>query len=114
MEKADDITIKKSLHPNSIHEYLHKLEMGTDYHMKIKLTSTGVKRCESEFLLARGLHVSAAGDGFIEMEILQSTLAWVAEYLLLLGKHATVLEPPELVDLIKEKTSELYHHYCDI
>lgn len=114
MKKADAISVKKYSLPNSIHEYLDKLEIGTDYHIKIKLTSIGVKRCESEFLLARGLQISLTGEGFIEMDILQSTLEWVAEYLLSLGKHATVLEPPELVDLLKEKTCELYHHYFNV
>lgn len=70
------------------------------------------RHCDSEFLLARGLQIFQAGDGLIELDVLQSTLDWIADYCLPLGRHATVLEPPELVDLMKEKVRELHCHYC--
>ena len=60
--------------PVSIQNYLEKLEIGNDYHIKIKLTDIGVKRCETEFLLARGLKVFPTGDGIVDMEIQQATL----------------------------------------
>lgn len=106
--------LKKPPMPTSIHEYLNQLEVGLDFHLKIKLTSTGVRRCESEFLLAKGLQVLSTGDGIIELNILKSTLEWVADYLLPLGKHATVLQPIELLDLMKEKSKELYALYCNV
>lgn len=37
---------------------------------------------------------------------------WVADYFLSFGNNATVLEPPELVELMKQKTYELHQHYC--
>lgn len=40
-------------------------------------------------------------------------MEWIAEYFLPLGKNVTILEPTELLNLMKEKTSELYHYYCD-
>lgn len=110
--KTEAHAVNKNLLPVSIHEYLDKMEVGSDYHIKIKLTDIGVKHCESEFLLARGLQIFQAGDGLIELDVLQSTLDWIADYCLPLGRHATVLEPPELVDLMKEKVRELHCHYC--
>ncbi len=98
--------------PTSIQEYLEKLEIGNDYHIKIQLTDIGVKRCETEFLLARGLKTFPTGGGIIDMEIRHATLDWVADYFLSFGNNATVLEPPELVDLMKQKIYELHHHYC--
>ena len=47
--------------PTSIQEYLEKLEIGNDYHIKIQLTDIGVKRCKTEFLLARGLKTFPTG-----------------------------------------------------
>ena len=98
--------------PSSIQHYLENLEVGNDYHIKIKLTNIGVKRCETEFLLARGLKVFPTGDGMIDMKIQHSTLEWVADFLLSFGHNATVLEPIELVQLMKKKSKELYQHYC--
>ena len=98
--------------PASIQEYLERLEIGNDYHIKIQLTDIGVKRCETEFLLARGLKTFPTGDGIIDMEIRHTTLDWVADYFLPFGINATVLEPPELVELMKQKIYELHQHYC--
>ena len=98
--------------PTSIQEYLEKLEVGNDYHIKIQLTDIGAKRCESEFLLARGLKLFPTGGGIIDMEIRHATLEWVADYFLSFGNNATVLEPIELIELMKQKICELHQHYC--
>lgn len=82
--------------PGSIQKYLANLEVGNDYHIKIQLTDIGVKRCETEFLLAKGLKTFPTGGGIIDMEIRQGTLEWVADYFLSFGNNATILEPIEL------------------
>ena len=56
------------------------------FHIKIQLTNIGIKRCETEFLLARGLKIFSTESGIIDMEIRHKTLEWVADYFLLLGK----------------------------
>lgn len=97
--------------PASVQEYLEKTEVANDYHLKIQLTDIGVKRCETECLLARGLTTFPAGGGIIDMEINHGALEWVADYILPFGSHATVLEPAELIEIIKKKIFELYQHY---
>lgn len=97
--------------PVSIQKYLETLESGNDYHIKVQLTDVGVKRCEAEFLLARGLKTFPTGGGMIDMEIRHAALEWAADYFLPLGCHATVLEPVELIELIKHKICELQQHY---
>ena len=98
--------------PGSIQEYLEKTEMENDFRVKIQLTDIGVKRCESECLLARGLKTLPTGGGIIDMEINHAALEWVADYLLPFGNNAAVLEPAELTELIQKKIYELYQHYC--
>lgn len=98
--------------PASIQEYLEKTEFQNDSHIKIQLTSIGVKRCESECLLANGLKTFPTGDGIIDMKIHHTALEWVADYILPFGSNATVLEPPELIKLLQQKISELYQQYC--
>ncbi len=100
--------------PVSIQEYLEKTEVKHDYHMKIRLTNIGVKRCESDCLLASGLKILEEGDGIIDMGINSSALEWVADFILPLGKNATVLEPVELLDIMKRKIRELHQHYFNV
>lgn len=49
--------------------------------------------------------------GVIDMEVCHATLEWVADYFLPLGSDATVLEPVELIEIMKRKISTLYGHY---
>ena len=98
--------------PGSIQEYLEKTEEKKDCHIKINLTDIGVKRCESEPLLAGGLKIFPTGGGIIDMEINLAALEWIADYLLTFGNNATVLEPAELIGLIQQKIYELHQHYC--
>ena len=99
--------------PASVQEYLEKTEVPNDCRLKIRLTDTGVKRCESECLLAGGLKPFPAGGGVVDMEISHDALEWVADVLLPLGKHAVVLEPAELKERMRQKVHELYEHYCE-
>lgn len=98
---------------SSIHEYLQTSMIESDCYIKIRLTDIGVKRCETEFLLAQGLKRSLDG-GIIEMHIPHAYLEWVAEYLLPLGINAKVIEPQELVTIIQDKAKQLYYHHCKI
>ena len=98
--------------PASIQEYLENTDVINDYHMKIQLTDIGVKRCESECLLAGGLQRFSTGGGMIDMDINHAALEWVADYILPFGSDATVLEPVELIKLMKQKIYSLYQHYC--
>ena len=100
--------------PASIQEYLENTEVKNDYHMKIQLTDIGVKRCESECLLARGLKTFPTGGGIIDMEINHTALEWVADYILPFGNNATVLAPLELIKLMQQKIYELHQHYCSL
>ena len=100
--------------PTSIQEYLEKTDVRNDYHMKIQLTDIGVKRCESECLLASRLTTFPTGGGIIDMEINHAALEWVADYILPFGNNATVLAPLELIKLMQQKIYELHQHYCSL
>lgn len=111
--KVEDSTVKKSLLPKSIQDFIDRPQPNADYHLLVELTSIGVKRCESDPDLAKGLQVLPSGEGKIDMDITHPVMEWTAEYFLPLGKNVTILEPPELLNLMKERTAELYHYYRD-
>ena len=46
------------------------------------------------------------------MEIDHAALEWVADYILPFGKEATVLEPEELLERMRQKIRELHRQYC--
>lgn len=48
----------------------------------------------------------------IDMEIDHAALEWVADYILPFGKDATVLEPAELLERMRQKIWELHRQYC--
>ncbi len=48
------------------------------------------------------------------MNICHTTLEWVADYFLSFGSNATVLEPAELLERMRQKVNELYQHYCQL
>lgn len=99
--------------PASIQKYLENMTVGDGCHIKVHLTDIGVKRCKTAFLFAKGLKIFPTGGGIIDMEVKQSILEWIADYFIVFGNHATVSEPPELVQLMKQKVNELYQHYCE-
>lgn len=94
----------------SIRDYLENMDMENGCPIRIRLTDMGVKRCESEVLLARGLKYIPEG-GIIEMDIPRSYLGWLADFLLALGTNAVVMEPPELIRMMKDRAKALYNHY---
>lgn len=107
---TDNLPDERLRLPDTIHGYLDQIASGSDCHIIIELTDIGVKSCETEFLLAKGLQVFDTG-GRIDMSISRSTLDWLADYLLLLGKHATILEPAELKEMVRTKIDGLHTHY---
>lgn len=98
--------------PVSLRRYLGRIETGDDHHIRIKLSRTAVKRCEADFLLARGLEVLEDGSGIIDMNIAESSLLLVADILLPLGPDAEVEGPKELIDVMRQRAEALYKHYC--
>lgn len=92
----ENLSNKKYNVLSSIHDYFKNMEVSTDYRIKINLADEGVRHCETEFLLARGLKILSKG-GYIDMYMPKSTLNWVAEYFLTFGKNATIIEPKHLI-----------------
>lgn len=94
-----------------IYDYFKNMEVGIDYYIKINLIDEGVKCCEIEFLLVRGLKILFKG-GYIDMYILKFIFNWVVEYFLIFGKNVIIIEFIEFKYLIKFKVLELYNYYC--
>ncbi|MBM6994673.1 YafY family transcriptional regulator [Paenibacillus sp. DXFW5] len=78
----------------------------------VELSRLGVEACEG-LLIRRSLklNVREDGSGRLEGPIPASELPYLTSFFIGLGQDATALEPPELVDSIRRKLTELLEKY---
>ncbi|MGE7777812.1 helix-turn-helix transcriptional regulator [Chitinophaga sp. NPDC101104] len=50
-------------------------------------------------------------ENYVEMDFLYRSLSYFARWLLMLGKHAEIVEPDDLKIIIRQQISELSEHY---
>ncbi|WP_168120234.1 YafY family protein [Paenibacillus sp. HB172176] len=79
--------------------------------MVVELTSEGAQRCEAEVWPAPRLELGEDGSGRLDQLVPRSELPFFAKFFLGLGEDARVVEPPELVELIRRTLSELAARY---
>lgn len=77
----------------------------------VELSKEGEQRCEAVLCLSSKLHFRMDGTGWLEGNLPESEIPFFAEYLINLGKEATVQNPPELVDCMKRMLFEILAKY---
>jgi predicted DNA-binding transcriptional regulator YafY len=77
----------------------------------VELRKEGVHRCESEVWLTSSLNIRNDGTGWLEGSFSKKDLKFLAKFFIGLGHEATVKNPPELIDCIKQVLSELMDKY---
>jgi predicted DNA-binding transcriptional regulator YafY len=80
--------------------------------LHVELSREGAQRCETELWLTSRLHFRKDGTAWLDGNLPESDIPFIAEYLISLGKEATVQDPPELVDCMKRKLSEILAKYA--
>ncbi|NOU74110.1 WYL domain-containing protein [Paenibacillus sp. LMG 31458] len=77
----------------------------------VELSKEGVQKCESELWTVTKLHIRNDGTGWLDGNIAKSDFPFFAKFILGLGNEATVKNPPELVDAMKEMIAEIMAKY---
>lgn len=77
----------------------------------VELSRLGVEACEGQLIRRLRLVVREDGTGRLEGLFPANELPYLAAFFIGLGKEATVIRPPELVDSIKRTLSELLEKY---
>lgn len=77
----------------------------------MELSKIGVQRCEAELWPLPKLHVREDGSGWLDQPIPKSEIPYFAKYLIGLGDEATVKEPQELIDSMKQMLSAIMDKY---
>jgi predicted DNA-binding transcriptional regulator YafY len=82
-----------------------------DVRFYVELTKAGLQRCETELLHAPRMQVRPDGSGFVDSLVPRSEIPYFASFFIGLGKEATVKEPPELVEQMKQMLTEIMAKY---
>lgn len=77
----------------------------------VELSQEGVQKCEAEFWLKPHLQINPDGTGCLEMQIAKKDLSFFAKFFIGLGDHATVKQPAELIEGIKNQLTILLDKY---
>ncbi|MFS1512118.1 YafY family protein [Chengkuizengella sp. SCS-71B] len=80
-------------------------------HLKVRLTKEGFRRCQMDTYLDKQLQKFDDGSGELIMDIDKNDIEYFADYFFSMGKNAHVLQPQEMVDIIKEKLEDLRKMY---
>jgi predicted DNA-binding transcriptional regulator YafY len=77
----------------------------------VELTREGCRRFETEMWPQPQIHKREDGTGWIESRIPKSDIGYNAHYYIGLGMEARVLQPPELVEAIRQMLDTLQDQY---
>ncbi|MVO98064.1 helix-turn-helix transcriptional regulator [Paenibacillus lutrae] len=78
-----------------------------------ELTREGVLACEAEPWPEPQLHIRQDGTGWLEGEFAKNDLPYFAKFFIGLGKEAKVIQPPELLDCLRQHLADLMARYMD-
>lgn len=79
--------------------------------IKAELTRSGVQACEAEWRSLPSLHVREDGTGWLAGEAAKEDLPFLASFFMGLGDEINITEPPELLEVMRQRLSELMRKY---
>lgn len=77
----------------------------------IELTALGIEACEGSLLPRFRLELREDGTSLLRGQIPPGEIPFLADFFIGLGREATVTRPPELIEAIKRKLTELLDKY---
>lgn len=95
----------------SIQQYLRKPSTEPVKRLKVQLTIEGVRRCQTDAWMNKGVIVHDDRTGEIDMLIPDSFISWAVRFFVSCGADTIVKEPPELVSQIQGWVTQLQQQY---
>lgn len=95
----------------SMREWLEDYPIREPVRLYAELTREGARQCESVPWLENEVAMQDEHRGIVDTTIDRNDLEYVAQIFLRLGVEAKVIEPPEIVDMLREKARQLGLHY---
>lgn len=112
LQPVDSYLGKKDFSQVTIHSWHTRIpNNAAAVTLKVNLTAEGVRRCDIEHWAEENFLINEDGSGVLSTAIKNSELEYLSDYFLGFGCEATVLEPAELVGIIKKKLAKLSNVY---
>lgn len=77
----------------------------------VELTREGAQRCEADLWPSPRLHLREDGSGWLDGHIRKADILFFTKFFIGLGNEATVKQPAELLDKMKQMLSEMMAKY---
>lgn len=113
MAEAEDQSGKLNTAEEWVEDRIMQMDTQDTLELEVLLTTEGVRRCQSDPWLAKGIEVESDGSGRAIAEIDRSSMSWATGFFLGFGTDAKVIQPQELRDQILSKIEQLRSHYKD-
>ncbi|AYB46633.1 helix-turn-helix transcriptional regulator [Paenibacillus lautus] len=113
MDRMETLTLTDSTYePDiSMQEWLDAYPVREPVRLYAELTREGARQCESIPWLENEVVMQDEHRGIVDTIVDRNDLEYVAQVFLRLGLEAKVIEPPEIVDNLREKARLLSLHY---
>ena len=108
---AEDQSKRVNIDENKLGQLILPDGSNSEFELKVRLTSIGVKRCKTDIWLADSIKYNEDGSGMIDAKLSLSFLPWAVHYFLGLGTEAIVEQPKILKDEIKKEINKLIDCY---
>lgn len=97
--------------PLTLDEWLNNHTTRIPVRLYATLTREGLRQCRNEPWLEPHIILTDHENGYIDIEIDKSEIEFVSNYFFRLGTDATVIEPQEIINNIRERARSITAHY---
>lgn len=105
---------KLNLKETNLYDIMTNLTTKKEYELNVEVTPDGVEKYKSSVSLYYQISIDSKGYGIIKGSISETEIDFLADYFIQMGKHAKVVEPMELRNVIKKKILVLSELYRDL
>ena len=95
----------------SLKEWLNTYVVKDPIRLLVRLTNEGIRQCKNVLWFEPDINISSDGNGIIDMEIDRSEVLFMADIFFRMGTDAFVVEPEDIVTLIKQRANILASQY---
>ncbi|MFH0071180.1 helix-turn-helix transcriptional regulator [Peribacillus sp. NPDC056705] len=116
MDRMETLTLTDKTYDvdMNLKEWLEEYPIREPVRVYAELTREGARQCESIPWLENDVVMEDEYHGIVDSTVDRNELEYAAQIFLRLGMEAKVIEPPELVDMLREKARQLSLHYGEL
>lgn len=110
-EIKEEYKVKKDFTNLSIYDWFEPQREQDAVRLLVNLTKEGIRKCELNPWLESAIKIQSDGSGVIDILVTKKEMAYNADFFFRIGSDAQVIEPYQMVELIKEKIKSISSTY---